>query len=123
MNDAPAAPDRIRLDKWLFHARFYKTRSLASKAVQDGRVRVNSARVDKPATSVKAGDVLTFVKVGRVSVVEIVALGVRRGPSPEARALYRDLTAAEDSASDLDPSAAADGKTQGRNLEAPDHTA
>ncbi len=81
----------IRLDKWLWHARFFKTRGLASKLVGDGRVRVNAERTVKPARQVGAGDTLTFAQGSTVRVVRIVALGVRRGPAPEARALYADL--------------------------------
>ena len=91
-----AAPEgrraTIRLDKWLWQARFYKTRSLATKAVQDGRIRLNAVRVTKPAQPVGAGDTLTFVAGGRVRVVRLLALGQRRGPAPEAQRLYDDLS-------------------------------
>jgi len=83
---------RIRLDKWLWHARFYKTRSLAAKVVGQGDVRVNANRVTKPAHNVIPGDVLTFGKERQVFVVRIKALGERRGPAPEAQALYDDLS-------------------------------
>ncbi len=86
------APDSLRLDKWLWHARFFKTRSLAARQVADGKVRVNSVRVSKPARNVSAGDVLTFPQGHAIRVVRIVALGQRRGPAPEARALYEDLS-------------------------------
>jgi ribosome-associated heat shock protein Hsp15 len=81
----------MRLDKWLWHARFFKTRGLAALAVAEGVVRVNAKRVVKPATSVSVGDGLTFVTGGRVQVVRILALGARRGPAAEARGLYEDL--------------------------------
>jgi len=81
----------IRLDKWLWQARFFKTRGLAAKAISEGRIRVNAARVAKPATSVTIGDGLTFVQGGRVRVVRIRALGVRRGPAPEAQLLYEEV--------------------------------
>ena len=55
-------------------------------------MRVNAARVGKPATAVGAGDVLTFPQGARIRVVRIVALGLRRGPAPEAQTLYEDLT-------------------------------
>ncbi|MBF9034734.1 RNA-binding S4 domain-containing protein [Rhodobacterales bacterium HKCCE2091] len=90
MTDAPAP--RIRLDKWLWQARFFKSRSLASKVVSEGRVRINSDRTDKPAAQVVPGDVLTFPQGKAVRVVRILAVGTRRGPAPEARALYDDLT-------------------------------
>ncbi|QIE47656.1 RNA-binding S4 domain-containing protein [Pseudohalocynthiibacter aestuariivivens] len=82
---------KIRIDKWLFFARFFKTRSLAAKEVSAGHVRVNSERVVKPATVVQAGDVLTFAQARQIRVVRIVAPGQRRGPAPEAQALYEDL--------------------------------
>lgn len=85
-------PARLRLDKWLWQARFFKTRSLATKQIASGHVRVNGARAGKPAHAVGPGDVLTFVQARQVRVVEIIALGDRRGPAPEAQALYNDLT-------------------------------
>ena len=81
----------IRLDKWLWHARFFKTRSLATKTVADGRVRVDGTPVSKPARAVGAGDVLTFTKEDDVRVIRILDTGTRRGPATEARALYDDL--------------------------------
>jgi len=82
------APAKIRLDKWLWQARFFKTRGLSAKLVSGGHVRVNSAKVAKPAHAVGPGDVLTFPQSRRVRVIRILALGQRRGPAPEARALY-----------------------------------
>ncbi|MEM8825044.1 MAG: RNA-binding S4 domain-containing protein [Pseudomonadota bacterium] len=83
---------KVRLDKWLWYARFFKTRSLAAKIVTDGRVRVNGERVSKAAQTVQPGDALTFPQGSRIRVVEILALGTRRGPAVEAQALYRDDT-------------------------------
>ncbi|WP_127901490.1 RNA-binding S4 domain-containing protein [Solirhodobacter olei] len=91
MHDAPAPRETIRLDKWLWQARFFKTRGIAARAVQDGAVRLNSVRVVKPAHVVTPGDTLTFVQGGRVRVVRLLATGLRRGPAPEAQALYEDL--------------------------------
>ncbi|MFU8778935.1 MAG: RNA-binding S4 domain-containing protein [Roseovarius sp.] len=88
--DEPAA--KIRLDKWLWQARFFKTRSLATALVAAGRVRVNGTPVSKPARAVGSGDVLTFAQAMRVRVVRIVELGTRRGPATEAQALYDDLS-------------------------------
>jgi len=86
------AASRIRLDKWLWHARFFKTRSLAAKQVSGGHVRVNGNRVSKPAQAVGPMDVLTFVQGDAVRVVRILAPGTRRGPAPEAQTLYQDLS-------------------------------
>ena len=82
----------VRVDKWLWQARFFKTRSLATRQVADGRVRVNGNRVSKPASPVGAGDVLTFDQGDRIRVIRIAALGLRRGPATEAQTLYEDLT-------------------------------
>lgn len=82
----------IRLDKWLWHARFAKTRSLAARLVKGPGMRVNAAPVSKPAFSVGPDDVLTFALGRRVVVVRIRDIGTRRGPAPEAQGLYEDLS-------------------------------
>ncbi|MDA0998293.1 MAG: RNA-binding S4 domain-containing protein [Proteobacteria bacterium] len=87
MNEA-----EIRIDKWLWYARFFKTRSLAQAFVQSGKVRRNEIRIGKPSDTVKPGDVLTFVRGDDVRIVEVVQPGARRGPAPEAATLYKDLT-------------------------------
>ena len=92
------APDKERVDKWLWHARFFKTRSLATKQVAGGHVRLNGNRIPKASQVVVAGDTLTFAQALRIKVVEITAIAVRRGPAPEAQALYNDLTPVEDTA-------------------------
>ncbi len=83
--------ERLRLDKWLWHARFFKSRSLAARLCAARRVRINRAVVNKAHATVKPGDVLTFPQGERIRVVEVVALGERRGPALESRTLYRDL--------------------------------
>ncbi len=87
-------PESIRLDKWLWQARFVKTRARASALIESGAVRVNAARVSKPATAVRIGDGLSFALDGRVHALRIRMLGTRRGPAPEARTLYVDLDTA-----------------------------
>ena len=89
MNE-PAA--RIRVDKWLWHARLTKTRSLAQALIRTGKLRVNSDKIATPSRAVGPGDVLTLVKDRQVLVVRIEGVGQRRGPAPEAQALYADLT-------------------------------
>ena len=81
----------IRLDKWLWQARFAKSRALAARLVADGVVRVNAVRVTKPATAVHVGDGLSFAQGRSVRALRIQALGTRRGPATEARLLYADL--------------------------------
>ena len=94
MTEAPARPTQ-RLDKWLWQARFFKTRGLAAKQVASGQCRVNGTRVTKPAAAVGAGDVLTFAQGRRVRVVRVTGLPERRGPAPEAQGHYEDLAPAE----------------------------
>jgi ribosomal 50S subunit-recycling heat shock protein len=94
------AEDAVRADVWLWRARFCKTRSLAARLVDEGKVRLSRAgqetRLDKPARTLKPGDALVFAIGGRLHAVRIEALGVRRGPPAEARALYVDLDASGD---------------------------
>jgi ribosome-associated heat shock protein Hsp15 len=81
----------IRLDKWLWQARFCKTRGSAARMVSEGLVRLNAIRVVKPATALRVGDGLTFAQGRTIRVLRVRALGTRRGPPPEARLLYDDL--------------------------------
>ena len=85
----------IRIDKWLWQARFFKTRGLAAKLVKSGKLRINGAPVSKPARSVSVADVLTFPKEDDTRVIEVYELGRRRGPAPEAQALYHELSPLE----------------------------
>ena len=87
---------KIRLDKWLWHARFFKTRTLSAKVVSGGHVRVNANKVSKPATTVVADTVLTFPQGNQIRVIKIVELGTRRGPASEAQTLYEDLSPPEE---------------------------
>lgn len=81
-----------RLDKWLWFARVLKSRTQAAALVSDGKVRINRVRALKPSQSVRPGDVLTITVRGHVRVLKVEFPGVRRGPPPEARTLYEDLT-------------------------------
>lgn len=80
----------LRIDKWLWHARFFKTRSLAAKAVAGG-IRIGETRVTKPSVIVRIGDTVTFPQSREIRLVQVEGLGERRGPAPEAQALYTDL--------------------------------
>jgi ribosome-associated heat shock protein Hsp15 len=84
--------DRQRLDKWLWFARFAKSRTLAAKLVASGFVRVNGERVENAARGLAIGDVVTLALARTTLVIRVEGLGTRRGPAPEARTLYTDLT-------------------------------
>lgn len=86
--------DSCRADVWLWRARFFKTRSMAAKYVEEGRVRhtrgAAQTRLDKPSRALKLGDQLVFALGGRVIAVQVEAFGERRGPPAEARGLYSE---------------------------------
>jgi ribosome-associated heat shock protein Hsp15 len=93
---ANAQDKTLRLDKWLWYARFFKTRSAATKAILAGRFRLDGMIVNKPHRQALCDQVLTFIQGDRVRVIKIMALGSRRGPSSEAALLYEDLTPERD---------------------------
>ena len=80
-----------RLDKWLWYTRLIKTRSMATRLVSGGKVRVNKVKCDKPSQGLRCGDVVTATIGKNIRVLQVLELGSRRGPAPEARALYEDL--------------------------------
>jgi len=85
----PAPGDRLRIDKWLWAARFFKTRSLAAQAVEGGRIRLNGER-PKPAKEVRPGDQLV-IHIGELEwMVRVRAIASRRGPAESARLLYEE---------------------------------
>lgn len=83
--------DGIRLDKWLWQARFFKSRSLASQICAKGKVRIDGQVVRKAHYFVRIGNVLTFPKAKEIRVVRVEALGTRRGPAAEAQTLYSEI--------------------------------
>ncbi len=85
----------LRLDKWLWHARFFKSRTLSAKQVRGGHVRVNGTKVSKPSLMVEVGDTLTFTQADKIKVVRLAKLSLRRGPASEAQTLYQDLSPTE----------------------------
>lgn len=107
-----------RIDKWLWYARFFKTRSLAAKFTSAGKVRVTKGRtterVNKISHIVRVDDVLTFALGRRVRVIKILSPGARRGPAPEAQTLYKDLTPEIEEAQRPLPQAAGRESGQGR---------
>lgn len=90
-----SAQGSIRIDLWLWYARFYRSRSLAARAVKGSRMRLNRQVIRKVSQPLRVGDVLTIPWNGEIRVIEIAALGERRGPAGEARMLYHDRTAVE----------------------------
>jgi len=81
-----------RLDKWLWYARFFKTRTQATKLIQSGKLRINGDITNKPHRTAIIGMVLTFPQAKHVRVIKILEIGQRRGPATEAIALYEDLS-------------------------------
>jgi len=119
------SPGAIRIDKWLWFARFFKSRTLAARMVAEGHVRVNRERVTKSHGGIRPGDVLTFPQGRDIRVVRVVGLGARRGPAAEAQQLYEDLVpAAEAKARDIlpvgrrEPGAGRPAKAERRALDA-----
>jgi ribosome-associated heat shock protein Hsp15 len=84
---------KVRIDKWLWQARFFRSRTLAAELVHGGHLRLNGQRVAKPGAVVAPGDTLTFPQGDRIRLIRVLAIGLRRGPATEAQALYLDLDA------------------------------
>ena|SRR5438270_3004151 len=81
----------IRIDKWLWHARFFRSRAAAQRAAASGLLRLNGTRVQKSSAIVQAGDVVVLPRGREVLAVRVEALAIRRGPAEDARRLYRIL--------------------------------
>ena len=81
----------MRIDKWLWHARFFKRRTQATRMCQEGRLRIEGTVITKANQSVRPGNVLTFPQARSIRVVRVLALGPRRGPAQEARSLYEEI--------------------------------
>lgn len=103
----------IRLDKWLWQARFFKSRSLAAAAC-GGAMRLNGQPVAKPAQALRPGDVLTFVQAREVRIVKVLAPGTRRGPAAEAQTLYQDLTPPREPRATAAPQPESGGRPTGK---------
>lgn len=99
--DLPATP-KLRLDRYLFQARFFRSRDAAAEVITEGHLRLNGQHCLKPGHGVGPGDVLTFVQADRVRVIRILSLGQMRGPAEEAHALYLDLDAPQTAGSALE---------------------
>ena len=81
----------MRIDKWLWHARFFKSRTQASRLCQDGRIRIDGTVITKANHPVRPGNALTFPHARTIRVVRVLALCTRRGPTSEARTLYEEI--------------------------------
>ena len=86
----PTTSASMRADKWLWHARFFKTRTLATRFVGNGNLRINATKQTRTSAQLRVGDVLVFGLNDHIRTIEVVALSSRRGPAPEARTLYID---------------------------------
>ena len=85
----------LRIDKWLWYARFFKTRSAATKMVASNKLRLNGEVMGKPHRQIQIGQTLTFPQASQIRVIQIDALSTRRGPATEAATLYTDLAPPE----------------------------
>jgi ribosome-associated heat shock protein Hsp15 len=104
----------LRLDKWLWFARFCKSRTLAAKLCAAGRVRIEGDVIHKAHQLIRPGDVLTFPLGPHIRVIRVLQLGVRRGPAAEARQLYEDLAPPKPAATLVAPGAAPRDPGSGR---------
>ncbi|MBT9383722.1 RNA-binding S4 domain-containing protein [Pseudooceanicola sp. CBS1P-1] len=102
----------MRADKWLWQARFFKSRSLAAACAGGGHLRINSAHVSKPSANVSPGDVLTFSQGQAIRVIKVLAIGTRRGPASEAQTLYEDLSPPEVREKPVPPIARIEGNSR-----------
>lgn len=107
--------DTQRIDQWLWHARFFKTRSLATKLVTSGQVRVDGDKIQKAAFQLRAGHTLTFKQAKDIRVIRVNALATRRGPAPEAQELYTDLSPAPQNNAPENPRFEGKGRPTGKD--------
>jgi ribosome-associated heat shock protein Hsp15 len=107
-----------RLDKWLWQARFFKTRTIASKFISDGNVRItrgeNTSRADKPSALIRPGETLVFTRNDRLRIIRVLACAERRGPASEAQLLYEDKSPAPAPKAEIDALPFAREKGAGR---------
>lgn len=90
--EPPPAQEGLRLDKWLFYARFFKTRGIAAERIEGGGIRLNGQSCRKPSRLVRAGDQLTISARGHVSAITVSNMADRRGPAAEAQTMYQRLS-------------------------------
>ena len=119
--EIPAMPEpgeSLRLDKWLWFARFFKSRTSASHYCAGGKIRINGRIIEKPHHAIKPGDVLTFPLSDQVRVIKVKALAARRGSAALARLLYEDLASRPERPAAAMPSVAARDHGAGRPTKA-----
>ncbi len=104
-----------RLDQWLWHARFFKTRGLATKLVTGGHVRVDGNRIQKASFALRPGMTLTFKQARRIRVIQVDHLANRRGPATEAQGLYTDLSPEEQDKTPSNPRFEGKGRPTGKD--------
>ena len=92
MSEKASSLDTQRIDKWLWHARFFKTRSLCQKQITTGKIRVDREKISSPSRKVIVGNVLTITREREIKIIEIIGIADKRGPYSEARLLYNDLS-------------------------------
>ena len=107
--------DKQRIDQWLWHARFFKTRGLATKLVAGGHLRVDGERISKPSFALRPGMTLTFRQARAVRVIQVDHLASRRGPAPEAQALYTDLSPPPENNAPRNPKYEGKGRPTGKD--------
>lgn len=110
MNDGAG----LRVDKWLWYARFFKSRSLATQFCNEGKLRIDDVLINKAHHVVRPGNVLTLVRGAAVRVIRVLALGSRRGPAAEAQALYEDISPPMPPRAEAEPAAGARDPGSGR---------
>lgn len=92
MTKEPQIQTSQRIDKWLWHARFFKTRSIAQKQVVTGKIRVDREKISSPSRKILIGNVLTITRDRDIKIIEILGLADKRGPFSQAQHLYNDLS-------------------------------
>ena len=81
----------VRIDRFLFFIRLLKSRTLAQHIIEEGHVRIDGKRVEKPSEEVRVGSIIALPMHGEVRIIRVLTLPARRGPAPEARACYEEL--------------------------------
>ena len=92
MSEQTPSTQSQRIDKWLWHARFFKTRSLAQKQVVTGKIRVDREKISSPSRKILIGNVLTITRERDIKIIEVLGIADKRGPYSQAQLLYNDMS-------------------------------